>query len=241
MSDYYKILKVSKNASTEEIKKAYKKLALKWHPDKNPDNKEEATKKFREISEAYEVLSDSKKRRTYDNYGTINPERTSTPSFGNLFDFERNGFSFTFRDPEEVFREFFGSSIFDFFGEGFLSHRSKNRSGFNRNNHPSSSTGMSLFSPMGGGFLDGFLSEPGENFGTAFSSMESSFSSGNSPNGSYMKKVSTSTKIVNGKKVTTTKVVENGQETVMKYENDVLRSKIINGVPQNIKHIDYKK
>ncbi|XP_072394815.1 dnaJ homolog subfamily B member 6-A-like isoform X2 [Diabrotica undecimpunctata] len=224
MSDYYKILKVSKNASTDEIKKAYKKLALKWHPDKNPDNKEEATKKFREISEAYEVLSDGKKRRTYDKYGTVNPERASTPSFGNLFDFEGDGFHFTFRDPEEVFREFFGSSIFDFFGEGFLSNRSKNRSGYNRSNNPSSST------------------EPRENFGTAFSSMESSFSSsGNSPNGSYTKKVSTSTKIVNGKKVTTTKVVENGQETVMKYENDVLRSKTINGVPQNIKHIEYKK
>ncbi|CAG9833974.1 unnamed protein product [Diabrotica balteata] len=215
MSDYYKILKVSKNASTDEIKKAYKKLALKWHPDKNPDNKEEATKKFREISEAYEVCRMVKKEELM-----INMEL----------------------DPEEVFREFFGSSIFDFFGEGFLSNRSKNRPGYNRSNNPSSSTGMSLFSPMSGGFLDGFFSEPGENFGTAFSSMESSFSSsGNSPNGSYTKKVSTSTKIVNGKKVTTTKVVENGQETVMKYENDVLRSKTINGVPQNIKHIEYKK
>jgi DnaJ-class molecular chaperone len=58
MVDYYKVLEVSKNATTAEIKKAYRKLALKWHPDKNQDNIEDATKKFKEISEAYEVLSD---------------------------------------------------------------------------------------------------------------------------------------------------------------------------------------
>ena len=53
---YYKELEITKNATTDEIKKSYKKLALKWHPDKNPDNKEFAEKKFKNISEAYEVL-----------------------------------------------------------------------------------------------------------------------------------------------------------------------------------------
>ena len=66
---YYKILDVSKDATAIDIKKAYRKLALKWHPDKNPDQKEEAEKKFKEISEAYEVLSDEKKRKLYDQYG----------------------------------------------------------------------------------------------------------------------------------------------------------------------------
>jgi len=68
MSDYYSILNVSKDASPEEIKKAYRKSAIKYHPDKNPgDAKAEA--KFKEISEAYEVLSDEKKRQIYDQYG----------------------------------------------------------------------------------------------------------------------------------------------------------------------------
>lgn len=53
--DYYKILKVDKNATDEDLKKAYRKLAMKWHPDKNPNNKKEAEEKFKEISEAYEV------------------------------------------------------------------------------------------------------------------------------------------------------------------------------------------
>ena len=56
--DYYTTLEVSKTATLDEIKKAYKKLAVKWHPDKNPDNKDQATEKFRTIAEAYEILSD---------------------------------------------------------------------------------------------------------------------------------------------------------------------------------------
>ena len=63
MVDYYKQLEVSRGASAADIKKAYRKLALKWHPDKNPDNQEESNRKFKEISEAYEVLSDEKKKK----------------------------------------------------------------------------------------------------------------------------------------------------------------------------------
>ena len=69
MVDYYNILEVPRNASASDIKKAYRKLALKWHPDKNPNCQDDATKKFKEISEAYEVLSDEKKRGIYDKYG----------------------------------------------------------------------------------------------------------------------------------------------------------------------------
>ncbi|KAJ6724968.1 DNAJ-like protein SUBFAMILY B MEMBER 13-LIKE [Salix viminalis] len=67
--DYYNILQVDKNAKDEDLKKAYRKLAMKWHPDKNPNNKKEAEAKFKQISEAYEVLSDTQKRAIYDQYG----------------------------------------------------------------------------------------------------------------------------------------------------------------------------
>ncbi|KXZ42631.1 hypothetical protein GPECTOR_129g561 [Gonium pectorale] len=67
--DYYKILNVPKDADDNQLKKAYYKLAQKWHPDKNPDNQAAATEKFKEISEAYDVLSDAQKRAVYDQFG----------------------------------------------------------------------------------------------------------------------------------------------------------------------------
>ena len=67
--DYYEVLGVDKNVSDDDLKKAYRKLAKKYHPDANPDNKEEAEKKFKEVNEAYEVLSDAQKRKMYDQFG----------------------------------------------------------------------------------------------------------------------------------------------------------------------------
>lgn len=68
-SDYYDILGVSKSASQDEVKKAYRKQALEWHPDRHKDDKEAAEKRFKEINEAYQVLSDSQKRSAYDQFG----------------------------------------------------------------------------------------------------------------------------------------------------------------------------
>src|SRR2546428_7315719 len=106
--DYYEVLSVERGASDEEIKKAYRKLAVKYHPDKNPGDKA-AEEKFKELGEAYEVLCDSQKRLLYDQYGHAAFDRR-TGGFG------RGGF----HDPFEVFREVFGGgSIFeDLFGGG---------------------------------------------------------------------------------------------------------------------------
>ena len=74
--DYYEVLGVPKDASDAEIKKAFKKLALKYHPDRNPDNPKAAEEKFKEINEAYSVLSNKQKRAQYDQFGLkmfINP------------------------------------------------------------------------------------------------------------------------------------------------------------------------
>ena len=89
--DYYEVLGLTKEATEKDIKKAYRKLAFKWHPDKNPENKKEAEEKFKEINEAYSVLSDPDKRRQYDMGG---------------FDFENFGFNDNF-DPFEIFKSFF--------------------------------------------------------------------------------------------------------------------------------------
>jgi len=97
---YYELLDVPKDADLKAIKKAYREQALKWHPDKNPGNREEAARRFREIAEAYEVLSDPQRRRTYD-AGGDDANGINFDGFG--------GFDFGFKDPKDLFKEMFGS------------------------------------------------------------------------------------------------------------------------------------
>jgi len=92
--NYYDILGIAKNASEDEIRKSYKKLAIKWHPDKNPNNIQEAEKKFKEISEAYQVLSDPGKKEMYDNYGEEGLKNQDGPNMSS--------------SPDDIFKMFFG-------------------------------------------------------------------------------------------------------------------------------------
>ncbi|CAF0935789.1 unnamed protein product [Brachionus calyciflorus] len=265
---YYEILELKKNATEQDIKKSYRKLALKWHPDKNPSNQKEAEVKFKEISEAYEVLSDKTKREMYDKYGREGMEsrtnsnqsssssrRSYRPEFDfdpfDNFPFGRRGF--TFRSPQEIFEEFFGTSnIFDLFDDSSLfGHRSfrrrdsrdsPNQPKRHRTTHstrdphhhlhhhhhhhahhlnphfPSTSLMQSIF---------GFP-EFGHNI--------MSFTSFSQPDTSMVKSTSKSTRVVNGKKFVTTKIIENGVETVITEEDGVLKSRTVNGIPQSLEY-----
>ena len=106
--DFYQILGVSKQATPEELKKAYRKMTLKWHPDKN-DDKKKANEMFVEISNAYETLSDPEKRKLYDQYGEDGLKEGFQGGGG------RGG---GFRDPFEMFNNF-GGFQFNFQGGGF--------------------------------------------------------------------------------------------------------------------------
>lgn len=120
MADYYETLEIQRSATPEEIKKAYRQKAIKFHPDKNPGNVE-AEKRFKEISEAYEVLSDEKKRQIYDRHGKAGLQGQGMPGGG------AGGFS----SMDEALRTFMGAfggmggdSIFEsFFGGGGSSSR----------------------------------------------------------------------------------------------------------------------
>ncbi|XP_053838798.1 dnaJ homolog subfamily B member 2 isoform X4 [Vidua macroura] len=193
MVDYYEALGVSRNATAEDIKKAYRKAALKWHPDKNPDNKEYAEQRFKEIAEAYEVLSDTGPGGSRASAGA--PE-----------------FTFTFRSADDVFREFFGGrDPFAEFFDDMLPFSELRGPG------PRHHGGGHFFSPFPGS-SDFFAS---------------SFSSG-ADAGLGFRSVSTSTTFVNGRRITTKRIIENGRERVEVEEDGELKSIHIDGVPDDM-------
>ncbi|CAN8230157.1 unnamed protein product [Cochlearia groenlandica] len=119
--DYYKVLQVDRSSNDDDLKKAYRKLAMKWHPDKNPNNKKDAEAMFKQISEAYDVLSDPQKRAVYDQYGEEGlkgnvppPPNASGGGAGGASYFSTgdgsSAFRFNPRSADDIFAEFFGFS-----------------------------------------------------------------------------------------------------------------------------------
>ena len=172
--DYYEVLGIPRGSGEADIKKAYKKLALKWHPDKNPDQRDNAERIFKRVSEAYEVLSDPEKRKLYDVYGKAAFDGSAGGGGGGAGFSGFNGFGghsfggrsgFHFRNANDIFAEFFGGrdpfSAFD--DDPFFSRAGGGGSGF--------------------GFRMGFGSNPfggGDDFGGFGGASFSSFSSSSS-------------------------------------------------------------
>ncbi|XP_059966683.1 dnaJ homolog subfamily B member 8 [Mesoplodon densirostris] len=230
MPNYYEVLGVQASASPEDIKRAYRKLALCWHPDKNPDNKEEAEKKFKQVSEAYEVLSDSKKRLVYDRAG-CDSWRAGTP-YSSPFDS-----GYTFRNPKDIFREFFGGLdpfSFNFWDTPFGSahagrgHRLRGARSAGFGEFPALVEAFSAFNILG---------RSGGSAGRATFPSASFAGSGSGSLG--VKSVMSSTEMVNGRKITTKRIVENGQERVEVREGGRLKSLTVNGKEQ-LKRVDSK-
>merc|ERR1712196_301747 len=219
--DYYEVLGVSRSASDDDIKKAYRKLAMKWHPDKNGGS-DESNANFQQISEAYEVLSDSKKRSNFDRFGKDGP---SVPDSSDCVGFGGNGATFHFstrgggqagfRGPHEIFKEFFGGQdpFAAFFDDPFFGGAGR-RSGGGQQAGQGGASGMaqrrqdpfgSMFggSMFGGSMLGGSMfGDDDDFFGGGMGGNMSSFSSFSS--GGMVGGTSTSTRTViqNGKKVT---------------------------------------
>ncbi|KAF1555718.1 hypothetical protein FQV10_0009573, partial [Eudyptes schlegeli] len=191
----------------------YRKAALKWHPDKNPDNKEYAEQRFKEIAEAYEVLSDKQKRDVYDRYGKDGLMGAAGPG-GSRADAGAPEFTFTFRSAHDVFREFFGGRdpFADFFDEMLPFSEL-------RGHGPRHHGGGHFFTPFPGSsdfFASSFSSGSGADAGLGFRS------------------VSTSTTFVNGRRITTKRIIENGRERVEVEEDGELKSIHIDGVPDDM-------
>jgi curved DNA-binding protein CbpA len=244
IKNYYEILELNSNASEQEISKAYRRLALKWHPDKNPGNAKEAEKRFVEVAEAYEILSNKEKKKLYDdqliqnssNNYNFNDDRSNNNyrTFSQNFREPESTFDNQFSNPQKIFEKFFGTrNIFEIYEENeFLDPQKTQRElnpnsslfpNFSRHNKNSSSFKYSTIN-----FSD---SDSNKDF-KRFSSFKNNREPGIGSNSSSSKSTTVSKKIINGKSIVTTKIIENGNETIIEEENGFMKSKTVNGVPQ---------
>lgn len=254
--EYYRVLEVPRDATQDDIRRAYRRLALKWHPDKNPTNKEEAERHFKAIAEAYEVLSDETTRRQYDLYG---PSGYDTSQQSNKSSRNTRGGLFTaaFRDPEELFREFFGTA--DPFEELFRAARqgsttsAQGHSSTRQSSHRPSKANVPGSSPLWrgstnsqqggvdgsrilrpGGFLYDFDDMLFGGCGTVPSGpCGLGFASPGGFTGIPTEQMS-SVRYMNGKRCETRTIVQDGIKTVMCFEDGRLVSRTVNGAPQEM-------
>lgn len=198
--DYYKVLGVSRTATFKDIKKAYRRLSLRWHPDKNQANQELSTEMFRQVCEAYEVLSDPAKRQQYDRFGV-----DGSPQ------------NFSFRQPYDIFKEFFSSFVDIPFATSSRESEQSNLHDFLQPHHHQTS-----FHSSGHSHQHYHVSSANErrkrNFQTLIPSQQSEISS----------------IYENGKKIEERRIRSDGQEIYEMYENDVLILRTINGISQQI-------
>jgi len=222
--NYYEVLQVPRTAADEDIKKAYRRLALKWHPDKNPKKQGEATKKFKEVSEAYEVLSDENRRRRYDIVGHDSLTNGNGPSNQDDFSSDFSSFfsGFDFRTPNDVFRDFFGEEEEDPFVR--LDRMSANVNSM-----------CDRLDNLIDKYASSQLSKPSQSTSSSLARKPASSNlplkkgKGKAVESSFYQSSKT-TQIVNGKKTVKEKLIENGKETITVYENGVLKSKTVRDV-----------
>lgn len=261
--DHYEILGVPRSASESEIKKAYRKLALRWHPDKNQGS-QDAADMFKLIGQAYQILSDPKQRQLYDMYGHDGVDgsagrESSRPSdgfgggFGGFGSSFGGGFGggfhddfgsprgFHFMDPFELFRSFMHDFDDDMFGEPRRSSSGARHGTGAMTSSFGGPFGGSLFGPdpmmsmmMGGGMMGGGMMG-GDMMSSSMTMSSSSFGGGGQ--GSYSSR-SSRTSIQNGRRVTITTINENGRTREEREEADArtgeILSRTVNGQPQSL-------
>lgn len=246
---HYEVLQVPQDASLQDIKKAYRKLAVQHHPDRNPGHEEEATVRFREVSEAYEILSDEKSRKQYDNmlkYGGF--DTAGSDGSGVKFNWStggggsRGGSEFKHRDPfaqfNDVFRNdpFFAEArksmddLFDKHFSSFGSEANKERAG--------ETVGGGIWGTLKKFMPDINIQTTVTTGGRASTTTRSYSNRGSgSGGGSTYTSRSTRTTIENGQRVTIQSLEKDGNRIEEKYIGDKLIERKINGLKQDIGRI----